>query len=249
MILGVQNTSPVEGDVRLLDALRCLGVRIIQLTYMTGNLVGDGCLEPRNSGLTLYGTRVVREMNRLGLLIDLSHCGERTTLEAIATSEAPVAVTHACTRHLCGSPRNKTDEAMKALAAAGGVMGVTSLANFVSDDPAEADLDKYLAHIEHAVDVMGIDHVGLGMDFVTFQPPDFVSPAKWGGSQIPADTYSGGPPLSTWPIPYARDVDDSTKFPNITEGLLRRGYSAKDVEKILGLNFLALFERVWRAER
>lgn len=249
LIFGLQNTSPIEGDLRLVDALRCQGVRIVQLTYMTANLVGDGCLEPRNSGLTLYGKRVVRELNRLGMLIDLSHCGERTTLEAIEESEAPVAVTHACTRRLCGSPRNKTDVAMKGLAAAGGVMGITSLANFVSDDPADADLDTYLAHVEHAVDVMGIDHVGLGMDFVAFQPPDFVAPARWGGSQIPPDTYSGGPPLSTWPIPYARDVDDSTKFPNVTAGLLARGYSATDVEKILGLNFLRLFERVWSNER
>ena len=241
IIYGFQNATPIEGDLRLLGVFKALGVRIIQLTYMTANLLGDGCLEPRNGGLTLYGRAVIEEMNRLGLLIDLSHVGERTSLEAIESSAAPVAFTHACTRHLCASPRNKTDEAMAALAARGGVMGITSLASFVADDWREADLDRYLDHIDHAVAMMGIDHVALAMDFTEFQTVDVLEPVKWGGTQVPWGIKG----LTEWPIPYARGIGDSTEYPNVTAGLLRRGYGEADVQKILGGNLRRLFEQVW----
>ncbi|MDE2571872.1 MAG: membrane dipeptidase [bacterium] len=241
IIHGTQNATPIEGDIRLVKPLHLLGIRIIQLAYMTGNLLGDGCLEPRNAGLTVFGRRVVHELNRRGILIDLSHCGERTTLEAIEESEQPVAFTHACARSRCTHPRNKSDEAMKALAARGGVMGITSLAAFVADDWRDANLTTYLDQVEYAVQLMGIDHVGLGMDFVEFLPASFLVPARWGGVHVPTG-LSG---LTEFPIPYSRDVDDSRKLPNVTAGLLERGYSEADVRKVLGDNFLRLLERVW----
>jgi membrane dipeptidase len=243
VIYGFQNTSPIENDVRLLRVFHALGVRIVQLTYMTANLSGDGCLEPRDGGLTLFGKAVIKELNRLGILIDLSHCGDRTSLEAIEASETPVAFTHACCQALASSPRNKSDDLIRALAERGGVMGITSLANFVSDDEAAADLDRYLDHLEHVIDLVGIDHVGPAMDFTQFQPDGFLRPVKWGGSQVPADD----PWLlaRSWPIRYATDIDDPTKFPNVTRGLLARGYSEADVQKIVGGNFLRLFREIW----
>ena len=143
-----------------------LGVRIVQIAYMTGNLLADGCLEPRNGGLTHFGRAVIRELNRHGMLVDLSHVGDRSTLEAIDASEAPVAFTHANIRALANSPRNKTDEAMRAFAARGGVVGFTSLPVFTANDPRDATLERYLDHIEYAVNLVGIEHVGLGLDFV-----------------------------------------------------------------------------------
>jgi membrane dipeptidase len=245
VVYGFQNTSPIETDVRLLDVFHALGVRIIQLTYMTANLSGDGCLEPRDGGLTLFGRTVIRELNRLGILIDLSHCGDRTSLEAIKASDTPVAFTHACCQALASSPRNKSDDLIRALAERGGVMGITSLARFVADDEDEADLDRYLDHIEHVTNLVGIDHVGLAMDFTQFQPDGFLRPAKWGGSQVPADD----PFLLArgWPIRYATDIDDPTKFPNVTRGLLERGYRDEDVQKVLGGNFVRLFREIWGA--
>jgi membrane dipeptidase len=245
IIWGFQNTTPFEGDLRLVQTFAELGVRIVQLTYMTANLVGDGCLEPRNGGLTLYGREMIRTLNREGILIDLSHCGERTTLEAIECSDGPVAVTHACARALCASPRNKTDSVMRALTERGGVMGITSLASFVADDWRDANLERYLDHIDHAVEVMGAEHVGLGMDFTAGQPLDFVRPPKWGGSQVPPDPHDQGPPLSTWPIPYATGAADHAELPAITEGLVARGHSESVIEGILGGNFERLFGEVW----
>src|SRR5439155_5343536 len=140
ILYGFQNATPIERDLRLVEVFARLGVGVIQLTYMTANLLGDGCLEPRNAGLTYFGREVVRELNRCGILVDLSHVGDRSTLEAIDASAVPVAFTHADCRALCGSPRNKTDEAMRALAARGGVMGFTPLPFFVTDDPRDATL-------------------------------------------------------------------------------------------------------------
>lgn len=242
IIYGLQNTSSIENDLRLIEPLAALGLRVIQLAYMTGNLVGDGCLEPRNAGLTVFGRACVGELNRLGVLVDLSHCGQRTTLDAIEASDGPVAFSHACARGLCGHPRNKTDEEIRELAAKGGVMGITPLAGFVADDPADADLDRYLDQIEYVVELVGIDHVGLGMDYTEFLPAEVLVPVKWGGTHVP----TGLEGITEWPIPYATGIAGSAELGNVTEGLLARGFGEDDVQKVLGGNFLALLERVWR---
>lgn len=241
MMYGFQNTSPIESDLRFIRLFHDMGVRIIQLTYNAANLVGDGCLEPREGGLTQFGEAVVRELNRCGILVDLSHVGHRSTMQAIEVSEKPVAFSHACARGLAASPRNKADEAIKALAARGGVMGITPLATFVADEWQKADVARYCEHIDYVANLVGIDHVALGMDFTENMPRDFLSPVAWGGAQLSADR----PSLSPWPIPYARDIDDATKFPNVTRELLRRGYAEADVEKVLGGNWLRLFRQVW----
>jgi membrane dipeptidase len=243
IMYGLQNTSSIENDLRLLEPLRSLGLRVIQLAYMTGNLVGDGCLEPRNAGLTVFGRSVVAELNRLGVLVDLSHCGQRTTLEAIEASERPVAFTHACARALCGHSRNKSDEEIQALAAKGGVMGITPLAPFIADDPQAADLEGYLDQIEHVAGLVGIDHVGLGMDYTESLPPETLIPVKWGGTHVP----TGLEGVSDWPIPYAKGIEGSAELGNVTAGLLDRGFGEEDTQKVLSGNFLRLLEQVWQA--
>jgi membrane dipeptidase len=243
MIYGFQNACPIENDLRFIQLFRDMGVRIVQLTYMAANLLGDGCLEPRNGGLTKFGAAVVKELNRCGMLIDLSHVGHRTTMDAIASSAQPVAITHACARALCRSPRNKEDEAIKALAERGGVMGITSLASFVSDDWREADLARFCDHIDYVANLVGIDHVGLGMDFTENMPVDFLVPVNWGGTQCQPER----PTVTPLPYPYARGIANAAEFPNVTRELLRRGYSDTDVEKVLGGNWLRLFRQVWEA--
>lgn len=255
---GFQNATPFERDERLVGVFHALGVRIVQIAYMTGNLLADGCLEPRNGGLTLFGRAVIRELNRHGMLVDLSHVGDRSTLEAIDASSEPVAFTHANIRALANSPRNKTDEALRALAARGGVVGFTSLPGFTASDPRDATLERYLDHIDHAVQLIGVEHVGLGLDFVeghvegTLQP---TSP-RWGGANVPDGTAGLAAMLPSVPAdkirelvyrPYADGIQSSDQMPNITDGLLRRGYADADVLAILGGNWLRLFEQVWGA--
>ena len=256
IIYGFQNATPIERDLRLVEVFARLGVRIIQLTYMTANLLGDGCLEPRNAGLTYFGREVVRELNRCGILVDLSHVGDRSTLEAIDASAVPVAFTHADCRSLCGSPRNKTDDAMRALAARDGVMGFTPLPFFVTDDPRDATLARYLDHIQHAVDLMGVEHVGLGMDWIEFQTVATLTPeaaVQWGGVSLPGKLgletmfpeHLRPEAAELVGTPYARGISNVSELPNVTEGLLERGFGESDVAKVLGGNWLRLFAQVW----
>jgi membrane dipeptidase len=256
LIYGFQNSTPFEGDERLVRVVAALGVRIVQLAYMTANLLADGCLESRNAGLTEFGRAVTRELNRARILIDLSHVGDRSTLEAIDASADPVAFTHANARELSPSPRNKTYEAIRSLAARGGVMGFSSLPSFVSEDPRDATLDRYLDHIDHVVQMVGIEHVGLGLDFVEGHVPGSLQPRapKWGGANLPAGAEGLARMLperlraeasTLLYLPYAEGIRGSEELPNVTEGLLRRGYGEDDVRAIIGGNWLRLFEQIW----
>jgi membrane dipeptidase len=256
IIYGFQNATPFERDVRLVAPFHDLGVRIVQLTYMTANLLGDGCLEPRNAGLTAFGRAIIGELDRVGILIDLSHVGDRSTLEAIDAAAGPVAITHANCRALCATPRNKTDEAIRALAGRGGVIGFTPLPAFVTDDPRDATLEGYLDHIDHAVQLVGVDHVGLGMDWVEGQSVATLAPeasTRWGGVSLPAPLgVAMMYPERLRPIamdlvrtPYPAGISNVAELPNVTSGLLRRGYGVEDVRKILGLNWLRLLGGAW----
>jgi membrane dipeptidase len=256
LVYGFQNSTPFEGDERLVRVFRALGVRIVQLAYMSGNLLADGCLEERNAGLTEFGRAVVRELNASRILIDLSHVGDRSTLEAIDASEEPVAFTHANARALSPSPRNKTDEAIRALAARGGVMGFSSLPSFVSEDPRDATLAGYLDHIAYVADLVGVEHVGLGLDFVEGHVPGSLQPRapRWGGANLPAGSVGLSKMLperlrlqadELIYLPYAPGIASSDQLPNVTDGLLRRGFAEADVRAILGENWLRLFERIW----
>jgi membrane dipeptidase len=256
IVYGFQNATPFGRDERLVAVFRALGVRIVQLAYMTGNLLADGCLEPRDAGLTLFGRAVIEELDRLGMLIDLSHVGERSTREAIDHSTNPVAFTHANCRAIANTPRNKRDEALRALAERGGVVGYTSLPGFVSNDPRKATLERYLDHIDHAVDLIGVAQVGIGLDFVEGHREGSLQPTspRWGGANVPDGTAGLAAMLPEVPAdriaelvyrPYATGIAASDEIPNITDGLLRRGYADEDVLAILGGNWQRLFATVW----
>ncbi|MBI3980029.1 MAG: membrane dipeptidase [Chloroflexi bacterium] len=243
LIYDFQNALPIEGDLRLITVFHSLGVRVIQITYNTANFVGDGCLEPRNGGLTVFGRAVVREMNRTGILVDLSHVGERTSLDAVDASALPVAITHCCARTLVDHPRNKSDEVIRAVAARGGVIGLTSVCHFVCDftHKVPPTIEQYLRQIDYIANLVGIDHVGIGMDYTEGLSPDFVYTPTWGGVLPAADTTSVN--RDVWPQPYA--IPDSSQFALVTEGLLARGYTEADVQKILGANWVRLFQETW----
>ena len=238
VILNFQNTSPIEDNLNLLALYKKLGIRIIQITYNPRNLVGDGCIEKSNVGLSDFGRNLVRELNNLNILIDLSHVGERTSLEAIEHSEQPCAFTHANPSALFKVPRNKSDECIKALAEKGGVVGANAFPTFISDHKSEQNLDKYLDNIEYLVDLVGIEHVGIGTDFIEGQPPEFFTSRTGIGSYHTPGTMP-------WPCKFPEGIENSADLQKVWNGLLKRGYSENDAKAILGENFLRLFKEVW----
>lgn len=240
IIIGFQNTTPVEDDVGLVRIFWDLGVRIMQLTFQDRNYVGDGCWERTDAGLSEFGFRIIREMNRQGILIDLSHAGEKTTMEAIEVSSRPVAFTHTNPRTMSNSRRNKTDEQISALAKKSGVIGATLYPPLLASE-YKSGLGDYLDVIDYLVKLVGVDHVALGSDLTEFQPEDFFVEALTG--------KSWEKPLSdiAYPVAYPRGISSARDFPNVTKGLLERGYSKEEVKKIMGENWMRLFSQVWRA--
>ena len=164
IIFGFQNSSPIADDLDLVEVFYRLGVRAIQITYNDLNLVGAGCYERQDVGLSQFGVDLVAEMNRLGMVIDLSHVGHRTTMDAIETSEDPVWFSHTNPRNLCEHPRNKTDEEVKALVAKGGIVGANSFPTFLARG-YDSTLEDVLDVVDYWVDLVGIDSVGIGLDF------------------------------------------------------------------------------------
>ena len=236
MIFGFQDTGPINGNLRMLAVYHALGVRIIQLTYNDENAVGCGCMAPEDKGLTPFGREVVAEMNRLGMLVDLSHCGHKTTMDAIEVSKGPVAFTHANPLALAKSPRNKPDEAFKALAAKGGVAGAVLLPAWLTHH-GQASLEDYLNAIDYLVKLIGIEHVGLGTDFMEEIPAEIMATALKGISPENLQQFYGSN--------IVKGFESAAEFPKVTEGLLARGYSPEDVKKIIGGNWLRLYEKVW----
>jgi membrane dipeptidase len=224
--------------------LHTLGVRIIQLTYNERNLVGDGCYESTNVGLSRFGRDVIREMNAAGVLVDLSHCGEQTTLETIEFSEFPVAVTHANAYALFPHPRNKSDAVIRLLAERGGVIGANAYPLFFRNGYVTT-IAEYLDVIEYLIGLAGIDHVAIGTDFCHGRSPEWF---RW----VNSTSHGRRPPdrMPEIPHPHRQLVgfEDARRFGDLCAGLFERGYSESDVRKVLGENWLRLFSQVWRVE-
>ena len=244
IILGFQNASPIENDLDRLGLFLALGVRVIQVTYHETNLLGSGCWERNDAGLSNFGVDAVREMNRLGIVIDLSHVGPKTTLDAIEVSEQPVAITHANARSFCGHRRNKEEEALLALAEKGGVVGATSFANFLPK-AFDSTVEDFVDAVDNMVERIGIDHVAIGTDSTHDQPLEFwhyISSQQ--GTKFPSTFADGSIPYTELSF-QPKGIDSPAEFPNLADALANRGYSGEDITKLLGGNWMNLFERVW----
>ena len=239
IILGFQNITPIEDDVGLLKVFWDLGVRIIQLTFQDRNLAGDGCWERTDAGLSEFGFKVVKEMNRRGILIDLSHAGDKTTMDAVGASSKPVAFTHSNPRSLKNSKRNKTDEQMSALAKKGGVVGATLYPPVLAAG-YKSNINHYLDVIEYLVKLVGVDHVALGTDFTEFQTKNFFVEALTGKSRDKPIVELD------YPVIYPKGIRSATDLPNITKGLTKRGYSETEIKKIMGENWIRVYSEVWK---
>lgn len=239
LIYYTQNATPIQDDLERLGRLYDLGVRIVQLTYNTRNLLGDGCLERTNAGLSTFGIQVVERMNQMGLLVDLSHCGEATTLDGIAFSTKPVAITHAGCKAVFDHPRNKTDAALRALADKGGVIGIYQINPYLG--PKERNtLDDYLHHIDHAVNVAGIEHVGIGSDREHRTIPDSEEEKQ----KLIAELSALRPVTAAsfrWPF-FIGALNHPRRMETIADGLVKRGRTAAEIDKILGGNWYRLLK-------
>lgn len=239
VLLGFQNTSPFADDYGLVEVFHRLGVRIAQLTYNIQNLVGGACYDPSDSGLTRFGRHVVAEMNRVGMLVDLSHVGNRTCRDAIDASQVPVAVTHANPLWFHDTPRNKPDDVIAALAERGGVIGCSLYPNVLGG--ASTTREQFCAMVARLVEQVGIEHVGIGTDCTRNWGEDFVGWLRNGRWQPPG-TDPNVPQWPTWPDWFTGPQD----FPELAEGLARAGFSDADLRAVLGGNWLRLFDQVFQ---
>ena len=245
LVYYLQNATPLERDIGRLNTLWDMGVRIMQLTYNHRNLLGDGSSERTNAGLSEYGIEVVERMNEIGMVVDVSHSGRQTTLDAIQFSSAPIAITHAGCASVFQHSRNKTDLALKAMADKGGVIGLVQLNPYLG--PKERNtLDDYLDHIEHAVNLCGTDHVGIGSDREHRTIPDTEEQVQRLRDELSVlyPDPSTMPPVR-WPF-FLTELNHPRRMETIVEGLDRRGHSADAIEKIMSGNWYRLFGEVWR---
>jgi len=238
VLLGVQNSEHFQSadDVNFFHGL---DQRVSQLTYNTRNLIGNGSTERRDEGLSDFGVSIVDRINKVGMSVDVSHCGDRTTLDAFEVSKKPVLITHSNCRALVPDhPRLKTDEAIKKMAATGGVMGITGVRMFVkSDEPTT--VEHALDHFDHVVKLVGVEHVGVGsdsdLDGYDDMPPEENKRLRAG--------YKG-----SYGFREKIDIeglDHPHRMFDLTEGLIRRKYSDKDIELILGGNFKRVLAQIW----
>ncbi len=247
LIYGFQDGVAFETDLSRLDELYRLGIRIVQPTYNRRNLLGDGCLEPANAGLSKAGVEAVARMNELGILVDLSHCGRQTAADAIKASTRPVAFTHTGSAAENDHPRNRTDAELRAVAEKGGVSGIFFMP-FLSDgrQPTAADVVR---HLEHMVQVAGEDHVSIGTDggiSPEVLTPEFrerhagfVRQRRAAGISAPGETEDG--------FLFANELNTARRLETLAEMLSARGHSDARIEKILGANLVRVFSDTWKA--
>jgi membrane dipeptidase len=245
-IYGFQDAVAVEDDPSTrLPLFHDLGVRIVQLTYNRRNLLGDGCLEPANAGLSTLGHEIVERLNAMGVLVDLSHCGQRTTADGIAASTKPPAITHSGCMAIAEMPRNKRDEELRAMAEKGGVIGIYQMPFLVESGPPTQE--DFLRHMDHALKVCGEDHVGVGSD-LSITPLDATPEFRAQHRQAIETRRQRGisaPGEDPDVLAYVEDLNTPRRLERIADLLASRGHSAARIEKIIGGNWIRVLGEVW----
>ena len=239
VILGAQNCSPIEDDVSLVSVFREAGLMIMQLTYNNQSLVGAGCYESDDPGISRFGRKVIAEMNRVGMVIDLSHSHERTSLEAIDLSGRPVAITHANPRSFHGALRNKSDRLLKALAGRGGMLGF-SLYPLHLRDGSNCSRRAFCEMVARTAELIGIDHLGLGTDVCRnfgYRELEWMRSGRW---TLETDYGEGSAAKPSWPEQPSW-YRDPRQFPELAEGLREVGMSEAEVGRVMGGNWLRFF--------
>ncbi|WP_227367678.1 dipeptidase [Halomonas sp. M20] len=236
IIFGFQNAHAFEDQIGYVEIFKQLGVGVVQMCYNTQNLVGTGCYE-RDGGLSGFGREIVGEMNRVGIMCDLSHVGAKTSEEVILESQQPVCYSHCLPSGLKEHPRNKSDEELKFIADQGGFVGVTMFTPFLRAG-VDATIDDYVEAIEYVMNIVGEDAIGIGTDFTQGHGPDFF---EW----LTHDKGYARRLTRFGKIINPEGIRTIGEFPNLTEALLKRGLSETQVRKIMGENWVRILKEVW----
>ena len=263
IVLHFQGTNPLGGDLNMVEMYYRLGIRHMLMAYNMKNLVGDGCMECTDDGLSRFGVAVVEEMNRVGMIVDVTHTGYRTTMDAFEISKAPVIFSHSNPAAVWDIPRNVKDDQIKACAKTGGVMCINGVGVFMGDNDASPGM--MLKHINYVAELIGPEHVGIGTDYVTdgwsrepfearaatpADPSVGARQTSFGGRFNQMDLHqaahlhaSGGASIG----PDWRDIHyiGPEQMPELTELMLKHGYSEKEVRGILGENIMRVAKQVW----
>lgn len=245
LIYGFQNAAQVGDDLERIDIFADLGVRVIQLTYNPANHIGDGAMAPENRGLSPFGRLVIERLNANRIMVDLSHSGEQTCLEAAEVSTRPISINHTGCRAVADLPRNKTDEELRRVASRGGFIGIYFMPFL--NVTGHATPDDVVAHIEHAVNVCGEDHVGIGTDGGVTPIDDMPAYLQRLAAEVEARRAAGigaaGERADT--LPFVPGLEGPDQFFDLADRLAARGHSRARIEKILGGNFLAFAREIW----
>ena len=242
IFFGFQNCSPIEDDIGLIEKVHEKGCRFMQLTYNNQSLLATGCYEKNDSGVTNFGKEAIKEMNRLGVVIDMSHSAEKSTLDAIELSQKPIAITHANPNFWYRALRNKSNDLLKALANSKGMLGLSLYAHHLKES-TNCRLESFCEMAARTVEIMGIDNVGIGSDLCLFQPDSVV---EWmrNGTWTKSKNYGEGskkrpgfPKQPEWFV-------DARGFKNLETGLKNIGFNNEDVNKILGNNWYNFYKGI-----
>ncbi|WP_227715307.1 dipeptidase [Marinobacter sp. 1-3A] len=236
IFFGAQNCSPIEDDIDMIAVMRRLGLMIMQLTYNNQSLLAAGCYEAEDSGVSRFGRQAIAEMNRVGMIIDMSHSSERSTLDAIELSSRPVIISHANPASFHPAKRNKSNAVLKAIAESGGLLGFSVYPFHLKDGP-DCTLESFCNMVADTADLMGIDHIGIGTDLCQGQPQSVLDWMRNGRWSKEMDFGEGNKNNAGWPRPLSW-FKDNRDFPAIIEGLRQKGFNETEIEKIMGLNWL-----------
>ncbi len=240
IFFGFQNPSPIEDDIGLVEVLHALGARFMQLSYNNQSLLATGCYEAEDPGITRMGREVIAEMNRVGLVVDMSHSAERSTLEAIEMSSRPIAVTHANPASWSPGLRNKSDAVLRALGESGGMLGFSLYPHHLKDKSA-CRLEEFCAMIARTAELIGVERLGIGSDLCQDQPDSVVAWMRSGRWTKRVDYGEGSADAPGFP-PQPDWFRDNRDFPTLRDGLRAVGFSDADADAILGGNWLRFFE-------
>ena len=247
--MGWQNMRPIADRLDRLRFFHKLGIRVMQLTYNERNFIGDGCLEPSDEGLSLFGRDVISEMNRLGIAIDLSHVGHKSALEAAELSAAPVLLTHANAKSVSDVPRNKSDELLKSVAAAGGLIGLSVYGPMCwNGNPGRRPtLEDFYRHLDHVVRLVGPGHIALGTDFPAVADLSSVQAIiemtlRRYPAAISQYAKAFGNDARTR---YLSDCSSHAELGKITQMLANKGWTEADIKAFLGENYLRVLGSIW----
>ena len=242
IFFGFQNCSPIEDDINLVEKVHSLGCRFMQLTYNNQSLLATGCYEKNDSGVTNFGREVIREMNRVGIVVDMSHSAEKSTLDAIEFSEKPIAITHANPSFWHAAKRNKSSELLKTLSESGGILGLSLYPHHLKEN-TNCSLESFCEMVAKTAEIMDINNIGIGSDLCLNQPDEIV---EWmrNGTWSKGKNYGEGsknkpgfPKQPNW-------FEDARGFKNLEIGLKKVGFSEIETNGILGNNWYNFYKTI-----